>query len=81
MTSVSRSIKRSQLTAKEIFCFSIIVQSSAVDENNVPEDTQTLIAYFPEYPFECEVEEWASAWIECGYRIVDKWLNLKIRER
>jgi hypothetical protein len=79
MNSVTRS-QHLRLTAteeeREIYVYSVVVQSSAVDEENVPQDIQVLTAYFKESPFDFEVNEWALPWIECGYRVVDKWLVL-----
>ncbi|MGL5878076.1 MAG: hypothetical protein ACRC2V_09905, partial [Xenococcaceae cyanobacterium] len=75
MNSVTQSPQERSQT-KEIFCFSIIIQSSAVDESGVPEDTQTLTAYFREFPFSQEIEQWAAPWAELGYQVVDSWRNL-----
>jgi hypothetical protein len=60
------------LKEKEIFVYSIEIESIAVDGENIPLDTQILTAYFSEPAFPFEIEEWAKTWIDAGYRVLGK---------
>lgn len=56
---------------KHIYVFSVVVESIAVDGENEPEDRRVLTAYFTEYPFLHEIEEWAAPWLKYGYKVVE----------
>lgn len=57
---------------KYVHIYTIIVASIAVDGENEPEDSFALTAYFKEYPFDKEIDEWVDKLLEGRYRVVEK---------